>query len=278
VNHQNELVQIEAGKPKQNMVRMHKQVLGFATHSAIRVARRVFGRYVTSQKQFRARVESKFGLELGGPSLAFRDDGALPLYRYLGGLDNCVYSLETVWEGRRAEGSTFSYYPRSANGYNFIREATDLEGIADHRYDFILSSHSLEHISNPVKALKECIRVVKSGGAVILLLPDYRHTFDHRRKPTPVEHMLEDYALGRDERDLTHLEKILELHDLSRDPEAGSREHFRQRSLQNFENRCLHHHVFDERNSRQLLEAVGLTVEILELTKPHHIAILAECP
>jgi len=128
-----------------------------------------------------------------------------------------------------------------------------------------------------VKALKEWVRVVKPGGVVIVLLPDYRRTFDHRRKPTTVEHMLEDYELGRDERDLTHLEEILELHDISRDPAAGSAEHFRQRSLRNFENRSLHHHVFDERNSRQLLEAVGLTVEILELAKPHHIAILARC-
>ena len=90
--------------------------------------------------------------------------------------------------------------------------------------------------------------------------------------------MLEDYELGRDEKDLTHLEEILELHDLSRDPGAGSRDQFRQRSLQNFENRCLHHHVFDEHNSRQLLEASGLAVEILELAKPFHVAILARRP
>ena len=260
------------------MVRMRRQVLGFARNVAAQVARRALGRYVISRRQFRARIESKFGLEIGGPSSAFRDQGTLPLYRYVGGLDNCVYSLETVWEGRRAEGMTFSYHPRKPHGFNFIREATDLNGIADDRYDFLLSSHSLEHTSNPVKALEEWVRVVKPSGTVIVLLPDYRHTFDHRRRPTPIEHMLEDYELGRDEKDLTHLEEILELHDLSRDPGAGSRDQFRQRSLQNFENRCLHHHVFDEHNSRQLLEASGLAVEILELAKPFHVAILARCP
>lgn len=245
---------------------------------AVQVARRVLGRYVTSQKQFRAQIERKFGLEIGGPSGPFGDAGELPLYRYLAGLDNCVFSLETIWEGRRAEDWIFSYHPRKANGFNFIREATDLHGIANHRYDFVLSSHNLEHISNPVRALKEWMRVVKPGGVVIVLLPDYRRTFDHRRNPTPIEHMLEDYKLGRDERDLTHLEEILELHDLSRDPMAGPKDHFQQRSLRNFENRCLHHHVFDERNSRKLFEAVGLAVELLELAKPHHIAILARCP
>lgn len=33
-----------------------------------------------------------------------------------------------------------------------------------------------------------------------------------------------------------------------------------------------------ERNRRKLFEAVGLTVELLELGKPQHIAILARCP
>jgi hypothetical protein len=36
--------------------------------------------------------------------------------------------------------------------------------------------------------------------------------------------------------------------------------------------------VFNEHNSRQLLEAAGLTVELLELAKPFHIAMLARCP
>jgi SAM-dependent methyltransferase len=245
---------------------------------AAQVARRVLGRYVASRKRFRAQIEGKFGLEIGGPSSAFGDSGELPLYRFLAGLDNCVFSVETIWEGRRAEGLTYSYHPNKAKGFNFVREATDLQGIADHTYDFVLSSHNLEHISNPIRALKEWTRVVKPGGAIIVLLPDYRRTFDHRRKPTPIEHMLEDYELTRDETDLTHLEEILELHDLSRDPGGVSNEHFRQRSLRNFENRCLHHHVFDERNSRELFEAIGLTVQVLELVKPLHIAILALCP
>jgi SAM-dependent methyltransferase len=252
--------------------------VGFARRSAIRVARRALGRSVRSQKEFRVCVRNKWGIEIGGPSSAFRDDGPLPLYRFIKSLDNCVYSVATVWEGTRPEGLTFSYHPQKENGFNFIREATDLHGIADDRYDFVLSSHSLEHTADPVKALKEWTRIVKPGGAIMILLPDYRRTFDHRRKPTGVEHMLEDYRLQRDERDLTHLSEILELHDLSRDPGAGSGEQFRERSLRNFDNRCLHHHVFDENNSQQLLQAAGLTIETFELVKPHHIVILAQAP
>jgi SAM-dependent methyltransferase len=245
---------------------------------AVQIARRVLGRYVPSSVRFRKAVQNKFGLEIGGPSRVFGDEGELPLYRYMAGLDNCVFSAETIWEGTRAEGKTFAYHPDKDAGLNFIREATDVTGVADHQYDFVLSCHNLEHISNPVRALKEWVRVIRPGGAIVVVLPDYRHTFDHRRKPTSVAHMLEDFELGRDETDLSHLDEILECHDLSRDPGGLSADDFYQRSLRNFENRCLHHHVFDPCNSREFLESVGLTVEVQELAKPFHIAMLARCP
>jgi SAM-dependent methyltransferase len=245
---------------------------------ALQIIRRVTGMCVKSQGLFRLEVESKVGLEIGGPSGAFRDSGVLPLYRYTAGLDNCVFAVETLWEGRQPEGQTFSYHPRKSNGFNFVRDATDLRGIADHAYDYLLSSHNLEHIANPVRALKEWMRVVKPGGAIIVILPDYRHTFDHRRQPTAVRHMMEDYESGTSESDLTHLQEILELHDRSRDREAGTLDHFHQRSLRNFENRTLHHHVFDEHNSRALFEMIRLSVETVELVKPWHIAILSHCP
>ncbi len=244
----------------------------------IQTMRHVLKRRVAARALFQFEIENKAGLEIGGPSTIFRDAGELPIYRYMAALDNCVFSLETIWEGRRAEARSFSYHSRKENGFNFIREATDLGDITDHAYDFVLSSHNLEHIANPIKALKEWKRVVKPRGAIIAILPDYRHTFDHRRRPTSVQHMKEDYERETDERDLTHLAEILELHDLALDPGGKTKDNFHQRSLSNFENRCLHHHVFDERNSRELFEVVGLTIEVQELIKPHHIVLLARCP
>jgi SAM-dependent methyltransferase len=244
----------------------------------VQAMRHALNRRVPSHRLFQIEVANKEGLEIGGPSRIFGRTGELPIYRNMAGLDNCVFSTETVWEGKRAEGQTYLYERGKEKGFNFIREATDLHGIADGAYDFVLSSHSLEHVANPIKALKEWMRVAKPLGVIIVILPDYRRTFDHRRSPTTVEHMVEDYERGTDERDVSHLAEILELHDLTLDPGAGTKENFRQRSLRSFENRCLHHHVFDERNSRDLFEAAGLSVEIQEIVKPHHIVLLARCP
>jgi hypothetical protein len=153
-----------------------------------------------------------------------------------------------------------------------------LSVLADDSYDFILSCHNLEHIANPVKALREWQRIARPGGGLILVLPNYAKTFDHRRKPTTVSHMLDDWNQDTREDDLTHLPEILQLHDLSMDPPAGTKEDFRQRSLDNFTNRCLHHHVFDETNSRELLSQIGMQVLAVETAWPFHIFLLARMP
>jgi len=246
--------------------------------SIVRIGRVVFQQRVKPMQPFRQAVEGKNGLEIGGPSGAFQDTGIIPIYRYLGNLDNCVFAKKTTWEGQRDEGRVFRYHPAKPPGFNFIREATGLSGISNQVYDFVLSAHNLEHIANPVLALKEWTRVLKPSGAVIVILPDYRRTFDHLRKRTAVAHMAEDYDRGVCENDLTHVPEILELHDLDRDPGAGSREEFRERSLRNFENRCLHHHVFDEQNSRELLEYAGLSVQVVDVLRPHHIVLFAQAP
>jgi hypothetical protein len=74
------------------------------------------------------------------------------------------------------------------------------------------------------------------------------------------EHILEDLTNGTSEDDLTHLDKILELHDLARDRAAGNIENFRKRSLDNFSNRGLHHHVFDISLIKTMLSHLGFEV------------------
>ena len=53
-----------------------------------------------------------------------------------------------------------------------MSEATDLSVFGTHTMDFVYSSHTLEHIEDYPKALKEWWRLVKHGGYMILYLPD----------------------------------------------------------------------------------------------------------
>lgn len=217
-------------------------------------------------------VVNKKGLEIGGPSEIFRRRQPLELYRNVGGLDNCDFSRSTVWAEQQ---ENYTFHPEKEPGKSIFCDGSELVSVKDSTYDFVLSSHNLEHFANPVKALKEWKRVIRPSGALILVLPDYKRTFDHRREPTSVDHMLEDFERNVGEDDLTHLPEILEKHDLVMHSGGCSAEEFRQRSLDNFSNRCLHHHVFNKENSRELLQRSGFNVRCIYLASPCHICIVA---
>jgi SAM-dependent methyltransferase len=221
---------------------------------------------------FSTYLSGKNGLEIGGPSGIFREKGPLPIYDVIGTLDNCDFSKSTVW-AKHTEA--FSFSDKKPHGNTIFCDGSALVNVLNESYEALLSAHNLEHFANPVKALKEWQRVLSPNGTLVLVLPNYRETFDHRRLPTSVDHMFEDFEQHIGEDDLTHLAEVLEKHDLTRDAGAGSQENFQQRSLDNFSNRCLHHHVFDEQNSRELLTRVGFEVLAIELAAPFHICILA---
>lgn len=91
-------------------------------------------------------------------------------------------------------------------------------------------------------------------------MPCKDFTFDHKRNVVAFEHLLDDFKKDVQEDDLTHLEEILSLHDLSMDPPAGAFKQFKKRSLKNYENRCLHQHVFDCTVLRKIVEHFNLEV------------------
>jgi SAM-dependent methyltransferase len=220
-------------------------------------------------------LRDKHGLEIGGPSAVFARRGILPLYPFVGALDNMNFAAATVWEGRIEEGETFRFDPARPPGRQFIAEATNLSAVPNSGYDFVLSSHTLEHTANPLRALQEWIRVVRCDGLLVLILPHRDGTFDHRRPVTPLSHLVEDLNAGTTEDDLTHLPEILALHDLSRDPLAGDASAFEQRGRTNSTNRCLHHHVFDTRAAVAMADHMRLQILAVEAIWPFHIVVVA---
>jgi len=220
-------------------------------------------------------VRGKRGIEIGGPSSIFARGGMLALYDAASNVDGCNFSADTLWAGHIPEGMTYRYMEGKACGRQYVSEAANLGKIPSDSYDFFLSSHVLEHVANPLKALSEWRRVLKPGGWLIMLLPLKDMTFDHRRPVTALEHLIEDFSRDAGEDDLTHLPEILALHDLSRDPQAGTPEQFAARSRENFKNRCLHQHVFDEKLAVAVCRRAGFEVTFSSTSRCLQIVIIA---
>jgi SAM-dependent methyltransferase len=221
-------------------------------------------------------VSGRVGFEIGGPSWIFQRRGLLPFYSVARRIDNCNFSANTVWEGCVREGPYFVFDADRAPGYQYLREAVALSGISSGFYDFVLCSHTLEHIANPLQALQEWMRILKPGGLAVLVLPHKDGTFDHRRPVTQLAHLVNDLVTEVGEDDLRHLPEILKLHDLQMDPPAGSIDQFKKRSEENFANRCLHHHVFDSRLVAAVMDYVGLQICSVEAVLPFHIIAIGQ--
>lgn len=186
----------------------------------------------------------KVGLEIGGPSPVFKGDGICPIYPYAKIVDGCNFSEQTIWEGSLKEGLYYNYGEKI--GQQWICDVVELESkIVPNSYDFVISSNNIEHVANPLKAIQQCLNVMKNFGILLLVVPIKTNNFDHNRTVTSFDHLKEDFENNIKEDDLTHLDEILKLHDLALDPPAGTLEQFRERSLKNYQNRALHQHVFD---------------------------------
>lgn len=220
---------------------------------------------------YKSHFENKRGIEIGGPSNIFTLE--IPIYPIIESLDGCNFSTHTTWEGNISEGDNFNYFENKI-GYQYICEASDLNEIYSEKYDFLISSHCLEHCANTLKTVEEWVRVIKKGGVLLLVLPDRKFTFDHNRPITKFEHLVDDFNINVDESDLTHLEEILEKHDLNMDKAAGSKEQFKKRSLDNYKNRCLHHHVFDFELLRKILSTLNIKIIHTIPVPPFHQIVL----
>lgn len=224
----------------------------------------------------RARLTGKSGVEIGGPSQVF--DSNLPIYRHIQSLDNCVFAEVTHWEGSRASGATFHFDQGKRIGNNFITEGVTLEGIGDAKYDFVLSSHNLEHIANPLKALQNWKRVLKPHGFLLVSLPDKHRTFDYLRPVTTLDHLLDDYARDTGEQDMTHVEELVTLWDYEKFPIANSIAEHRERYRDNYRQRLVHHHVFDLQSAVRLIDFAGFKVLSKERCLPNHLIVFAQKP
>jgi len=214
-------------------------------------------------------------LELGGPSTVFSADGLLAVYHLFEEVDGVQFSADTVWHGVMDAGR-YVLPDGTDKGALRILDAGDLHAIADSSYDAVLSSHVVEHLANPLRALAEWRRVVRPGGHLLMVAPHMEGTFDHRRPVTALEHLVEDERQGTGEDDLTHLQETLALHDFARDVVEAATQAAWWRD--NLTHRAMHHHTFTTPSLLAMLDHAGLQLLAAEARWPHDIYVLARFP
>lgn len=233
----------------------------------LRIFKNIFCKKIENRKVYVKSIKGLQGVEIGGPSNIFKYK--IPLYASCASLEFVNFASYTPWEGYLSYSTQFY---KNKIGKQHIAEATKLP-FSDIQFDFVLSSNCLEHVANPIKALKEWKRIAKKN--IILLVPRKDNSFDHKRSVTSFDHLMNDFNNDVAEDDLTHLNEILSLHDLDLDPQAGSAEEFKQRSLNNFKKRCLHHHVFDEDIIKKICHFLNMNIVESTVTKSDYIFLIS---
>ena len=67
-------------------------------------------------------------------------------------------------------------------GFDFEHgDAQMLKGVADVSFDFVYSSHTIEHLPDPSEAVKNWFRVLKPGGYLIIYLP-HRDLYEKKKQ------------------------------------------------------------------------------------------------
>ncbi|HUY22818.1 MAG TPA: class I SAM-dependent methyltransferase [Acidimicrobiales bacterium] len=116
-----------------------------------------------------------------------------------------------------------------------------LDPVADASQDFLIASHVLEHLAEPLGFMAEMHRVLRRGGVALVLLPDRHRTRDRNRAPTPLDHLVGEYRAGVREVSDDHLLEFLAARG-EPVPPAGEE---RRRVLDRHRRRSVHVHCWD---------------------------------
>ncbi len=81
---------------------------------------------------------------------------------------------------------------------DFIGDGSPIEDLipGELRFDVIFSSHALEHQIDLIRHFNSLEKLLKPGGRVVMIIPDYRTCFDALRYPTVVSDVIAVHRRG----------------------------------------------------------------------------------
>ena len=144
---------------------------GFSSICRFVLVERMGRRPIRDWARLKPNFVKKTGVEVGGPSAVFSGPGAVPIYPIAASIDFVDYAEQTIWSAQGSDDRRISV-PSGIGQRRWILGTSDLHALPQGRYDFLLASHVLEHIANPIKALHEWIRLLRAGGFVVVVVPN----------------------------------------------------------------------------------------------------------
>jgi len=67
----------------------------------------------------------------------------------------------------------------------------------EHCYDWIVASHVIEHVPDPISFLAQCEKLLKPNGVLSLIVPDKRYCFDYFHPPSSTGEVLDAFDQKR---------------------------------------------------------------------------------
>lgn len=127
----------------------------------------------------------------------------------------------------------------------------DAESLPIRGLDFIVASHVLEHLPSPLKALKSWYEALRSGGILLIKVPDKRFTFDRRRERTTLAHLIKEYENPEKIDVRAHYAEWVELVD---GKPAQSPEFEKELNSLMARNYSIHYHAWIDRDMSEIIE------------------------
>ena len=107
------------------------------------------------------------------------------------------YADRSVEGGRDKNWPELAGLPHGpAADFNINLDVDGLAALPDASLDALIACHVIEHLANPIAALREFERVLRPQGRLVLVLPDRNLTFDSVRQPAPLAHVLAKFHQG----------------------------------------------------------------------------------
>lgn len=142
-----------------------------------------------------------------------------------------------------------------------VDDGETLTKFKDSSVHFIIANHFLEHTVDPLKTIKNFLRVLKPDGLIFMAIPDMRATFDRDRLLTPVDHFIRVHEQGKDPDLNRHYEECVRLIEKKPAAEVKARVKFLKDT-----HFSIHYHTFTLENFLPLIEYLqqqGVTISLV---------------